>query len=189
MRARQAGYTLLELLVALLVFGLVMAGIAQTMRYGLAAFTASGSRGIAPENLAALDMGLTRMVAGALPDSLRGEPGGMSFTTTLPRGADIGDGLADAAIQMARGGVLMLIYRQHPPGVLLVPAPPPHTEMLARGVTAFALSYYGAQQAGQSPAWSARWAGTGLPLLVRLHLRIGKDARPDLVIAPESQGG
>jgi hypothetical protein len=61
--------------------------------------------------------------------------------------------------------------------------------MLARGVTAFALSYYGAQQPGQSPAWSTRWDGTGLPLLVRLHLRLGKDAWPDLVIAPESQGG
>jgi hypothetical protein len=56
-------------------------------------------------------------------------------------------------------------------------------------VTAFALFYYGAEQADQAPAWSRHWAGTALPLLVRLHLRIGAQAWPDLVIAPESQGG
>lgn len=188
MRHRQAGYTLLEMLVALVVFGLVMAGIAQTMRYGVAAFKASGSRGMAPESLAALDMGLTRMIAGAAPDSMSGEPGGMSFTTRLPPGAGIGDGLADVAIQRASGGILMLTYRPHPPGVPLVPAPAPHAERLARGVTAFALSYYGAQ-ANQAAAWSDHWAGKGLPLLVRLHLGLGEETWPDLVIAPVLQGG
>jgi general secretion pathway protein J len=188
MKQRQAGYTLLEMLVALVVFGLVVAGIAQTMRYGVAAFKVSGSRGMAPESLAALDMALTRMVAAALPDSMSGEPGGLSFTTRLPPGAGIGDGLADVAIERGRGGSLMLIYRPHPPGVPLAPAPRPHTEMLAQGVTSFALSYYGAQ-ANQAAAWSGHWAGTGLPLLVRLHLRLGDEEWPDLVIAPVPQGG
>ena len=34
---RQSGFTLLEMMVALVVFGLLMAGVAQTMRYGLTA--------------------------------------------------------------------------------------------------------------------------------------------------------
>jgi len=72
--------------------------------------------------------------------------------------------------------------------VPLAPAPPPRRDVLARGVTAFAVSYYGAQ-ADQAPAWSDHWAGPGLPLLVRLHLRLGDGEWPDLVIAPVSQGG
>jgi hypothetical protein len=73
--------------------------------------------------------------------------------------------------------------------VPLAPAPPPHIDRLARGVTAFALFYYGAERPGEAPAWSSRWAGTALPLLVRLHLRLGAEAWPDLIIAPDSQGG
>jgi general secretion pathway protein J len=188
MTRRQAGFTLLEMLVALLVFGLVMAGLAQTLRYGLAAVTTSGRRGTTPETLAALDMALTRMIATAVPDSLSGQPGGLSFTTTLPPGAGIGMGLADAVIRMAPGGTLMLFYGPHPPGVPLAPAPPPRRDVLARGVTAFAVSYYGAQ-ADQAPAWSGHWAGPGLPLLLRLHLRLGDGEWPDLVIAPVAQGG
>jgi general secretion pathway protein J len=41
MKTRDAGYTLLEMLVALVVFGLVMAGIAQSFRFGLTAWSAA----------------------------------------------------------------------------------------------------------------------------------------------------
>jgi len=188
MSARQAGYTLLEMLVALVVFGLVMAGVAQTMRFGLAAFTASGSRGVAPENLASLDHALTRMIGSALPESLHGEPGGLSFTSHLPPGAGIGQGLADAAIRLNPGGVLVLLYRPHPPGIPLGAPPPTQTEPLAEGVTAFAISYFGPRDR-QAPAWSDRWLEEGPPALVRLHMRLGNRDWPDLVIAVDPQGG
>ena len=187
MKAREAGFTLLEMLVALVVFGLVMAGVAQTMRFGLAAFNASGTRGMAPENLASLDMALTRMIGEALPDSLHGEPGGLSFTTLLPRGAGLGGGLADAAIRMGADGDLILLYRPHPPGPPLVPLPPAQTEILARDVTGFSLSYYGARRR-QAPAWSGSWLEAAPPLLLRLHMRQGDRDWPDLVIAPYPQG-
>lgn len=188
MSARQAGYTLLEMLVALVVFGLVMAGVAQTMRFGLAAFTASGTRGVAPENLAALDQALTRMIGGALPDSLHGEPGGLAFTTHLPAGAGMGDGLADAAIRLGPDHDLILLYRPHPAGVPLGPPPPAQTESLAPGVSAFALSYFGARNR-QAPSWSGSWLEAGPPALVRLHMWIGGRDWPDLVIAVDPQGG
>lgn len=188
MSARQAGYTLLEMLVALVVFGLVMAGVAQTMRFGLAAFTASGSRGVAPENMAALDQALTRMIASALPDSLHGVPAGLAFTTRLPAGAGVGNGLADAALRLNPDGTLILLYRPHPPGLPLGPPAPAQTELLAQGVTAFALSYFGARPR-QAPAWSGSWLEETPPALVRLHMRIGGRDWPDLVIAVDPQGG
>lgn len=188
MNPRQAGYTLLEMLVALVVFGLVMAGVAQTMRFGLAAFTASGSRGVAPENLAALDVALTRMIGGALPESLQGAPAGLSFTTHLPPGAGIGAGLADAAIRLDPDGDLILLYRPHPPGLPLGPPAAARTEVLATQVSAFGLSYFGARNR-QPPAWSGTWAAEGPPALVRLQMRSRNRDWPDLVIAVDPQGG
>jgi len=188
MRGREGGYTLLEMLVALVVFGLVMAGIAQSLRFGLAAFTASGTRDLAPANLAALDTALSRLVSEAVPGSLRGQAGGLAFTTRLPPGAGVGEGLADAAIRLAPGGVLLLIYRQHPPGPPLHPLPPARREVLARSVTAFTVSYYGAAPR-QAPAWVARWSEETPPLLLRLHITTPGRDWPDLVIAPDPQGG
>lgn len=188
MSQRQAGFTLLEMLVALVVFGLVMAGVAQTMRFGLAAFTVSDVRSVGPGDLAALDMALTRMIGNALPDSLQGEPGGLAFTTHLPPGAGIGPGLADAAIRLNRQGDLVLLYRPHPPGVALRPPPPAQTERLAANVTAFALAYFGAR-GREAPAWSGSWLEQRPPALVRLHMRSRNRDWPDLVIAVDPQGG
>ncbi len=98
------------------------------------------------------------MIGGAVPGSLHGAPGGVAFTTRLPPGAGIGSGLADAAIRMGAGGDLVLLYRPHPPGIPLGAPPPAETEVLAQGVTAFALSYFGAR-GRQAPAWSGTWAG------------------------------
>ena len=180
---RQAGYTLLEMLVALVVFGLVMAGIAQSFRFGLTAFRVSGQRGAAPENFAALDSALRHIIATAQPDSMTGQPSGLAFTTRLPPGAGIGGGLADVAIELAPGGTLVLRYAPHPPGVPLTPPPPPHTEILASGVAGLSLSYLTAQK-NAPPAWSGTWSGKGAPLLVRLHLRLDGMEWPDLVVAP-----
>ena len=98
------GYTLLEVMVALVVLGLVMAGIAQTFRFGLTAWQAAMRIPAGPEDMAALDAALTRMIAQALPGSMTGHPDRLAFTTRLPAGAGI-SGLADVSIIMAPHGV------------------------------------------------------------------------------------
>lgn len=185
---RDAGYTLLEMLVALVVFGLVMAGIAQTFRFGLTAWSAGPRTITVPENMAALDAALTRMVNQALPGSLTGLPDGLAFTTRLPPGAGMPNGLADAAIMTAPHGALILRYGPHPAGVILTPLPPPKTETLAQGVTSLGISYL-APQPGGPPVWSGNWSGKGIPLLIRIHMRFA-DGRswPDLVAAPADRG-
>jgi len=185
---RDAGFTLLEMLVALVVFGLVMAGLAQTFRFGLTAWSATTRRAVGPENLAATDAALTRMIAQAVPGTLTGLPDQLAFTTPLPAGAGLNGGLADAAIMVAPGGTLILRYAAHPPGIPLTRAPAPRIEILAQGVTALNVSYLMPQPSGP-PAWSNAWSDSGLPLLVRIHLQFaGGQSWPDLVAAPIDPG-
>ncbi len=188
-----SGYTLLEMLVALVVFGLVMAGIAQSFRFGLAAWSADPRIVTEPENLAALDATLTRMINQALPGTLTGLPDGLAFTTVLPPGAGLPDGLADVAITASPSGTLSLRYGPHPAGNILRPPPPPKTEILAQGVARLAISYL-VPQSGGAPAWSGNWPASprnsgaqqnGLPLLIRIHIAlVGGRQWPDLVAAP-----
>ncbi|MDD2704431.1 MAG: prepilin-type N-terminal cleavage/methylation domain-containing protein [Acidocella sp.] len=183
MTKRDAGFTLLEMLVALVVFGLVMAGLAQAFRFGLTAWSAGARNTAMPENMAAVDSALTRMIEQTLPGSLTGQTDQLAFTTRLPEGAGPIGGLADAAL-LAPGGDLILRYTPHPPGIPLGPPPPPKVELLAQGVAGLTVTYL-VPQTGAPPVWSSTWAGAGLPLLVRVHCRFA-DGRnwPDLVVTP-----
>lgn len=179
---RDAGYTLLEMMVALVVFGFVMAGIAQSFQFGLSAWSAAPRMIAGPEALAATDTALTRMIGQALPGSMTGGPGGMVFTTSLPPGADLPDRLADVAIVQS-GSTLVLRYGPHPAGVVLGTMPRPKTEALVPGITGLTISYLTPQQSG--PVWVSSWTARTLPLLIRIHLRFadGRDW-PDLITAP-----
>jgi general secretion pathway protein J len=182
MKRGDAGFTLLEMLVALVVFGLVMDGIAQTFRFGLTAWSTGPARTAAPENLAALDGALTRMIGQAMPGSMTGLPNQLSFTTPLPAGAGLPGALADTAM-MTADGRLILRYVPHPAGIPLGPPPVPKIEILANGVTMLQASYLKPHVG--APAWSGKWKGNGMPLLVRIHLQFanGRDW-PDLIVAP-----
>jgi general secretion pathway protein J len=183
MKRDAAGYTLLEMLVALVVFGLVMAGLAQAFRYGLTAL-AAGQRAIAtPADLAAVDMALRRMIETAQLDSLRGGPGSLAFTTNLPEAAGPTGGLQDVALQLGIGGVLVLHYAPHPPGLPIGPLAPMATEVLASGVEQVQFAYL-TPQAGTAPVWTRQFSGAGLPLLIRMHLSFAGRDWPDLVAAP-----
>jgi general secretion pathway protein J len=180
---RDAGYTLLEMMVALVVFGLIMAGIAQSFRFGLIAWSAGPRTITQPENMAAVDAALARMIGQALPGSMAGRPDGLAFTTALPPAAGLPDRLADVALMTTHDGTLILRYGPHPAGVILSPLPPPRIENLVQGVAGMSVSYLTPQPGG--PVWAARWLGKDLPLLIRLHIRF-RDGRdwPDLVAAP-----
>jgi general secretion pathway protein J len=187
MRGGEAGLTLLEMLVALVVFGLVMAGVAQAFRYGVSAISA-GSRAIqAPEDLAAMDMALRRMIEQAQPDSMTGGPYSLAFTTRLPQGAGVVGGLQDVALQLGPDGVLVLRSTPHPPGLPLGPAPTPQIDILTTGLRGVSFSYLQSAPGG-GPVWGSQWSGKGLPLLVRMHLERRGRPWPDLIAAPTAQG-
>lgn len=184
---RQAGFTLLELMVALVVFGLLMAGIVQTMRYGVTAWTAETHAADGSETMAAVDFALRRLIEQAAPNKFTGRAEGFAFTTVLPDGAGLADPLADAALLVTPAG-LVLNWQPHPAGVPLQPPAPPQTEILLGGVTGLTASYLTGRPDG-SVAWSPAFSGAGLPLLIRLHLTLADGQTwPDIVVAPSGHG-
>jgi general secretion pathway protein J len=181
---REAGFTLLEMLVALVVFGLLMAGVAQAMRYGMSAWSAETRRAQEPETMAAVDGALRRTFEQAMPDSMTGEPDQVALTAPLPAGSPLPEQLADIAILVTPSHELLFRWRPHPAGIPLTKPPAPEDELLLPGVTAIKLQYLTAQPDG-APVWENEWKGNGLPLLVRLGITFeGTTTWPDLVGAP-----
>ncbi len=101
MSPRQAGFTLLEVLVALVVLGLLLAGLAQGTQFGLRVADRQAATIAATADLDATDRVLRGLIAQMDPGTLTAAPlldataNGLAFTTNLDSvapAAGIGDG-------------------------------------------------------------------------------------------------
>lgn len=167
-----AGLTLLETLVGLVVVGLILSGLAQGFRFGVAAWDAQARILAGSGDLDVVDRGLRRLVARMDPagDATRpplvGGPGSMSFAAPLPGAAP---GTRRAAMRLALdGNRLLLSWAPAPHATPLAPVRGGEAEVL-RGVERLEISYFG--PAGQAPpAWRREWTAPRLPDLVRLRI-------------------
>lgn len=192
---RNAGFTLLEVLVALAILGFVALGLTRGVRFGLLAWDRQ-SRIIATRGeLDAIDRVLRRLIEHMDPGTQREPPRivglarGLEFNTDLgPAAGPLGVREAEAALLM-EGGRLLLRWRPRSRGARFGPPPPPTETELLRGVEALEIAYWGPAGDG-AVAWHAEWRERSLPLLVRLRLRFGgSPARrwPDIVVAPRRE--
>ncbi len=182
------GFTLLEILVALVVFGFIMSGLAQGVRFGMQAWGTQSRRLAQSGDLDAVDRALRRLVedtdAGEPEEAapLQGSAHALSLLTRLPAGFGA-DGSA-ASVAIGVDGAQRLVLRA---------MPQPHAERLRPQLAIEAvlldhvdhidLSYYGEA----TRVWATTWQAPVLPALVRLRIVFPEgDKRhwPDLVAAP-----
>ena len=182
----QAGFTLLELLVALVVFGFLVAGLAQGTRFGLQAW-ATQTRGIdAHAGLDAADRTLRQFLAAMAPGSPQDPPNivgtahSLRFTTVLP--AVTASREADVVLVVDPRAGLVLRWTPHRHAVPLGPPPAPQQVELLPGVQRLDLAYWRADGQG---GWLDGWAGRDPPALVRIRLVFANGRHwPAVVVAP-----
>jgi general secretion pathway protein J len=189
MRTREAGFTLLEILVALLVLGLLMAGLAQGTAFGVHAWNTQIGYVARNSDLDGADrilrLLLARMQPPAAPDrpSMKGQADAMQFVSEMPRGAPTeATKLASITVRIDSEHRLMLDWSEQPHAVLIGPKPPVHEEVLLDGVATLAISYR-----ARTGTWSNSWTTPTLPQLIRIHIGFGTNSTrrwPDIVVAP-----
>jgi general secretion pathway protein J len=192
---RDAGFTLVEVLVALTLASLLAAGLYQGLRLGNRAWSALSARAAATDEIGVAHRLVRQVIDQAYPlpapteqgfqVDFRGEAKGLIFWTPPPDIWAYPGGLIQARLRVRategrRDLVLALSEDLNDPG---------RTEeiSLLRGIADVAVEYYG--RAGAAADWRAIWQHQPqLPQLVRLRVGFPEGDRrtwPDLVVAPK----
>ena len=182
------GFTLLEILVALAVFGFLLAGLSQTVRFGLTAWRQHAHLSDDKTDLEAVERSLRAVVENLSPGddqarpSIEGSADALTGVTRLrvPNGGStpirVEAGLA------VSGTRLVLRWRPHHHGPPLSPPLPPAETELVGGVSRLRIEYW------RPPGiWVTRWREPDLPLLIRFQLSFAGPYAPrwpDIVVAP-----
>ncbi len=187
-----AGFTLLEVMVSLVILGFVVAGLAQGLRFGLSAWDRQ-ARAIDHDGaLDATDRTLRTLLAGMAPSvdasvpAILGTQNQLAFTATLPASAPaVPTRVADIVLGVDDAHALVLRWVPHLHAALFAP-PAGQQAVLLPGVAGITFAYYRVPSAGQQGGWVAQWAGVDPPLLVRVHIGFLDPAQhwPDLIVAP-----
>ena len=200
MRDRQAGFTLLEMLVVVTVLGLLMVGLTQGVRAGLALWEAQTRRVGETSELDAAARILRSPLGAFAPTqaaaSSADTASGTEFKGTVDSVTFVGDlptGLgttrrANITVELRQG---RLVLRWTPRRHEFSTAPPPEaveTELI-RQVDRLEMAYWGTGSPDQPAGWRAEWDGAAIPELIRLRLFFAAGDRrrfPDLIAAPQS---
>jgi general secretion pathway protein J len=195
---RQSGFTLLEILVALVVLGFLMVGLTQGVRAGLTMWGAQTRRVGETADLDAGARVLRRLLSGiSLPsaggvlgasstEKFEALPESLTFVGDLPTGFGT-TRRADITLELHEGRlVLRWTPRRHE--LSIAPPPEPIETELIRGVERFDLAYWGSPSVGEPAGWQSRWDSRDIPELIRVRLGFAKGDRrrwPDLIAAPQ----
>jgi len=194
----EAGFTLVELLIALTLFALLATLLFGGLRFAGRAVAAGDARLERSAELALAAGFLRRALAGAEPlpraesdggasVAFEGEPDALAFAS-LPPAYLAPPGYYWLRLGIESGDRLWL--RWEAIGKDEVAASPAPTLLLDR-VQRLELAYFGAFDPYERPQWHARWEHAPLlPILVRLRLTFRDGSRaPDILVAPRLSRG
>jgi general secretion pathway protein J len=185
----QAGFTLLEVVVALVVLGFILAGLAQATHFGISAWGLETRLADNAAELERVDRVIRDLIEQAAPAASNGDKPfdgqehRMLFITELP------DEPEDQPVRRAQVSLgvdsrhrLVLRWQPNANATPLVPLPAPKEIVLAEGLERIDLAYR--QSAADGSKWSKVWTDSPLPALVQIHfvLSSGKHRWPDMAV-------
>ena len=187
------GFTLLEVLAALAVLGLLLAGLSQGMQFGLRARDMQ-ARDVAWRNdMEAADRSIRLLIRRVRTGAeVRDRPAvvggkqGCEWVTLLPPHATDPAGPVVARLEVDATHHLVLRWLPAPHAIWFGPPPRPQEAVLLDRVERLEFAYW-KEQAGGGGAWQRAWDAPEPPSLVRLRIIFPSgDARrwPDIVAAP-----
>ena len=178
-----AGFTLIETVVALSVVALFLAAMPSTIRMGQRAWEARDvieARAAVPsalsfieQRLAETHAGIVRRSDGTLGGAFVGEPKAVEFLAPQPPSAS--GGLYRYRLQLRPEGGRSALVLTASPLTDGADARPAATErVLATDVRSLEFSYLGRERAASQPGWSRSWVRTDqVPRLVEIKLAVG----------------
>jgi general secretion pathway protein J len=197
------GFTLLELLIALALLGLMLTLLFGGLRLATRSWDAAQGAMDTADNVRAVEGFLRRELADIRPYSFRSAAGqrlaflghrdGLYFVAPLPTRIGLaGPRMISVRFERDEAG-WRLVWRERPfdasqPDFSALGSAPPmvllNTEL--GNVEDFALSYYGQQGGAVGPSWSEQWEdAVRLPRLIKVHVRLkGGQPWPDFIVAP-----
>lgn len=196
---RCGGFTLLELLVALTIFGFLLVALNHGVQTGLTIWNVQSRQVNRTWDLDAsarllrtlLTQIQTSPVASINPGSpavaisFAGKADELSFVGGLPTGFGTD---ASASITLRLEGTRLVAAWQPHRHELTASSPPSTVNEILRSVDRLEFAYWGLPTpTALSPTWLAAWDGPSLPDLVRVRIGFGRgDPRhwPDLIVAP-----
>jgi general secretion pathway protein J len=189
MRPRASGgFTLLEIVVALAVFGFLLVGLSQTVHFGLTAWRQDARMSDGKTDLEAVDRSLRAIIENLAPGDDAAQPpisGSASTLTGLTRLRVPGAGLLPIRIEAGlavSGNRLVLRWRPYHHWVPFAPSPPPQETELISGVARLRIEYW-----HPPGVWASTWQQPDLPLLIRLRVTFAGENPPrwpDIVATP-----
>ncbi|MBV9655461.1 MAG: prepilin-type N-terminal cleavage/methylation domain-containing protein [Acetobacteraceae bacterium] len=189
--AQAAGFTLLELMAALVVLGFLMVGLSAGLRFGVQAYDRQSRMVDAGSELDATARALRRLIEQMTPDSpgmarIEGSARALRFGTELPdAAAALPTRSIDAELRVDGARRLVLVWSPAQHVQPLAAAPPPTDTVLLSGVERLDLSYRLPPSRGSG--WVDTWASTEPPQAIRVRIVFPPgDVRrwPDLVATP-----
>jgi general secretion pathway protein J len=194
-----AGFTLVELLIALLLFSLLSVALFGSVRAGTAAWSRATSRADESDHsLHAQDL-LRHLIENAYPLYLldnansghvdfAGSASSLSFLSVAPMAlGNGGRSRINLAVERHGDGVDLLIESKPELAIVSNEAEKARKPLLT-GASAVAFSYFGKTPADRSAVWRNDWANRAeLPRLIRVEAHFqANDMRdwPDFIVAP-----
>jgi general secretion pathway protein J len=191
-KPQQAGFTLLEMMVALVVLSFLMIGLTQGQRFGFMAWHKQAAAIADHDQMDAIDRTLRQLLTQI---ELRGAgtQGELNFTGTLPMAVALGTRRADMDLQVNKDHQLVLQWTPRAHETQLGPPPLPTSTVLLSGVDRMDVGYWtgGEPASTDSAGWNDQSNATEVPKLIKLTITFPPGDRrrwPPIIVSPAAIG-